>query len=90
MEIAISSVTQLFDISILLYMVAGLAFGVICGAIPGLNAGIGIALMLPVTYGLDPLSSLVFLTSIYTGATKRLACRSGPPRWVGCWAWCFW
>lgn len=67
MEIAISSVTQLFDISILLYMVAGLAFGVICGAIPGLNAGIGIALMLPVTYGLDPLSSLVFLTSIYTG-----------------------
>lgn len=67
MEIAISSVTQLFDISILLYMIAGLAFGVICGAIPGLNAGIGIALMLPVTYGLDPLSSLVFLTSIYTG-----------------------
>lgn len=67
MEIAISSVTQLFDIGILFYMIAGLAFGVICGAIPGLNAGIGIALMLPVTYGLDPLSSLVFLTSIYTG-----------------------
>ncbi|MFV0491324.1 MAG: tripartite tricarboxylate transporter permease, partial [Pseudorhodobacter sp.] len=58
---------QLMDISILLYMIAGLALGVIFGAIPGLNAGIGIALMLPVTYGLDPLTSLVFLTSIYTG-----------------------
>lgn len=67
MEIAINSVAQLMDIGILLYMIAGLAFGVICGAIPGLNAGIGIALMLPVTYGLDPLTSLVFLTSIYTG-----------------------
>lgn len=67
MDILLSSVTQLLDLSILAYMIAGLAFGVICGAIPGLNAGIGIALMLPVTYGLDPLSSLVFLTSIYTG-----------------------
>lgn len=67
MDILLSSVTQLLDLYILAYMIAGLAFGVICGAIPGLNAGIGIALMLPVTYGLDPLSSLVFLTSIYTG-----------------------
>lgn len=67
MDLLVSSVVQLLDIGVLLYMLAGLAFGVVCGAIPGLNAGIGIALMLPVTYGLDPLSSLVFLTSIYTG-----------------------
>ncbi|ESR27381.1 tripartite tricarboxylate transporter permease [Lutibaculum baratangense] len=67
MDTLLNAVTPLLDFGVLFYMVAGLAFGVICGAIPGLNAGIGIALMLPVTYGLDVLTSLVFLTSIYTG-----------------------
>ena len=67
MDLVVSSIAQLLDVGILLYMVGGLAFGVLCGAIPGLNAGIGIALMLPVTYGLAALPSLVFLTSIYTG-----------------------
>lgn len=67
MDTLLAAITPLADISIILYMLAGLAFGVLFGAIPGLNAGIGIALMLPLTYGLDALTSLVFLTSIYTG-----------------------
>lgn len=65
----ILAVLPLLSFQIYFYIIAGLAFGVICGAIPGLNAGIGIALMLPVTYSLDPLSSLVFLMSIYTGGS---------------------
>lgn len=52
---------------LLLLMVAGLAMGTVFGAIPGLTGGTAIALMLPVTYYMDPLSSLVFLTSIYSG-----------------------
>ncbi|BAS28029.1 tripartite tricarboxylate transporter permease [Limnochorda pilosa] len=51
----------------LFLMLGGVAFGTILGAIPGLTGGTGIALMLPVTYYMDPLSSLVFLSSIYTG-----------------------
>lgn len=51
----------------LFLMLSGVAFGTILGAIPGLTGGTGIALMLPVTYYMDPLSSLVFLSSIYTG-----------------------
>lgn len=65
----IIAVMPLLSLHIYFYIVIGLAFGVICGAVPGLNAGIGIALMLPVTYALDPLSSLVFLMSIYTGGS---------------------
>lgn len=67
MDVFLSALTPLADISVIIYMLIGLFAGVIFGAIPGLNAGIGIALMLPVTYSMGPLTSLVFLTSIYTG-----------------------
>lgn len=67
MDVFLSALTPLADISVIIYMLIGLFAGVIFGAIPGLNAGIGIALMLPVTYSMEPLTSLVFLTSIYTG-----------------------
>jgi len=49
------------------YMFAGVAFGLILGFLPGLQGGIGIALMLPFSYEMDPLTALVFLLSIYTG-----------------------
>lgn len=67
MDTLLSAFLPLTDVWILVYMLIGLFLGVVFGAIPGLNAGIGIALMLPVTYGMDALGSLVFLTSIYTG-----------------------
>ncbi|MBE9639573.1 tripartite tricarboxylate transporter permease [Salipiger mangrovisoli] len=67
MDVLLSAIIPLADVWVILYMLLGLLAGVLFGAIPGLNAGIGIALMLPVTYTMDPLTSLVFLTSIYTG-----------------------
>lgn len=50
-----------------LYMFGGVFFGLLLGALPGLTGTLGIALMLPFTYTMDALSSLVFLLSIYTG-----------------------
>lgn len=49
------------------FMFAGVTFGMVLGALPGLTGSMGIALMLPFTYKMDPLTSLVFLLSIYTG-----------------------
>lgn len=51
----------------LLYMFAGVALGMVLGALPGLTGSLGIALMLPFTYRMDALTALVFLLSIYTG-----------------------
>ncbi|MDO4798951.1 MAG: tripartite tricarboxylate transporter permease [Bacillota bacterium] len=51
----------------LLYMFAGVTLGLILGALPGLTGSLGIALMLPFTYHMEPLIALVFLLSIYTG-----------------------
>ena len=48
----------------LLYMFAGVALGMVLGALPGLTGSLGIALMLPFTYRMDALTALVFLLSI--------------------------
>lgn len=53
---------------ILLTILLGAVVGYIIGIIPGLSAGMGIALMLPFTFGLDVLTALVFLTALYCAA----------------------
>lgn len=50
-----------------LFIILGMFMGVVLGAIPGLTGSLGIALMLPVTFTMDPLPAFVFLVSIYTG-----------------------
>ena len=50
-----------------MYMFAGVSLGLVLGALPGLTGSLGIALMLPFTYHMPPLTALVFLLSIYTG-----------------------
>jgi len=51
----------------LAYMFGGVAMGLVLGFMPGLTAATGIALMLPFTFTMEPLTALVFLLSIYTG-----------------------
>jgi len=54
----------------LLVLLAGIALGMFFGAIPGISAANGIALMLPVayTFGLAPETSLILYAAIYYGA----------------------
>jgi putative tricarboxylic transport membrane protein len=58
---------MIFELQYFLMMFGGVAFGLILGALPGLTGSMGIALMLPFTYNMPPLPSLVFLLSIYSG-----------------------
>ena len=46
----------------------GLTWGVIGGALPGISASITMALLLPLTYSLDPTSAIVLLAATYIGA----------------------
>jgi putative tricarboxylic transport membrane protein len=48
-------------------IIIGLILGVVLGAIPGLTGSLGIALMLPITFTMEPLPAFVFLIAIYTG-----------------------
>lgn len=67
MEYFLAGFKTIFSGMYLLYMFAGVSMGLILGALPGLTGSLGIALMLPFTYRMEPLSALVFLLSIYTG-----------------------
>lgn len=48
--------------------VAGLVGGIIIGALPGLTATMGVALIVPVTFAMEPTSGLIMLGAIYSGA----------------------
>lgn len=52
--------------NVLLIFVAGL-IGTIVGALPGLGPSAGIALMLPITFGMPHISGLCLLTGVYMG-----------------------
>src|SRR5690606_21730363 len=47
---------------------AGVVAGTIIGAIPGLTATMAVAVLVPLTFAMDPASALIMLGAIYTGA----------------------
>lgn len=49
-------------------VVGGALFGYMIGAIPGLGPSLGVALLIPFTYGMDPVVSIVGLVSLYAAA----------------------
>lgn len=62
-------IAALADPAILLLILAGTVFGVIIGALPGLTSTMGVALLVPVTFGMSPASGLALLGAIYCSST---------------------
>ncbi len=52
----------------LMYTFIGVFFGTIVGVLPGIGPSASIALLIPITYGMDPTSALIMLAGIYYGA----------------------
>lgn len=50
------------------YTFAGVFLGTVIGILPGLGASAGIALLIPVTFGMNPTSALIMMAGIYYGA----------------------
>lgn len=46
----------------------GVAAGTIIGSIPGLTATMAVAVLVPITFSMEPASALILLGAIYTGA----------------------
>ena len=55
------------DPLILMYALIGVTLGTAVGVLPGIGPALTVALLLPVTYGLDPAGSLVMFAGIYYG-----------------------
>ncbi|HXV11756.1 MAG TPA: tripartite tricarboxylate transporter permease [Burkholderiales bacterium] len=54
--------------SILVYAFAGCIIGTLVGMMPGLGPLAGISLLLPATFGLNPIVAIVLLAGVYYGA----------------------
>src|SRR5574340_1084599 len=52
----------------LLYCLAGVFLGTLIGVLPGLGPTATIAMLLPVTFSLPPVSALIMLAGIYYGS----------------------
>ena len=52
----------------LIAMFVSTALGITIGCLPGLSAAMGVALLLPITFGMDPATGLIVLGGIYCGA----------------------
>ncbi len=55
-------------LSTLAAALAGVVWGIFGGALPGISPSIAMALLLPFTYGMEPVVAIVLLASVYVGA----------------------
>jgi putative tricarboxylic transport membrane protein len=52
----------------LLFMFVGITLGVLIGVLPGLGGANGVAILLPLTFSMNPTSAIIMLSCIYWGA----------------------
>ncbi|QBF33478.1 tripartite tricarboxylate transporter permease [Thalassococcus sp. S3] len=69
MDAFLAGLTAITDPQLLVLIFAATLGGVIIGALPGLNATTGAALLLPFTITMDPIPAIAILTTIYCAAT---------------------
>ena len=69
MEPLFAGLYALMDPQLLVLLFAATLGGVIIGALPGLNATTGAALLLPFTITMEPIPAIAILTTIYCAAT---------------------
>ncbi|MEO3714907.1 tripartite tricarboxylate transporter permease [Roseateles flavus] len=50
------------------YMLVGLLLGVLIGVLPGLGGANGVAILLPLTFSMNPTTAIIMLSCIYWGA----------------------
>ncbi len=70
MEMFLSSILSLLHPGTFLLIFCSAALGIVLGAIPGLSGGLGVALLLPVTFGMDPHLGLAMLIGIWVGGVS--------------------
>jgi putative tricarboxylic transport membrane protein len=66
-ELLLQGLVVALDPMILLYALIGVTLGTAVGVLPGIGPALTVALLLPVTYGLDPAGSLIMFAGIYYG-----------------------
>jgi len=76
----------------ILWLLLGTLIGLIIGVLPALGANFGVALMLPLTFGMDPATAIIFLVAIHAAcnygdsvASIVINVPGGPGTVATCW-----
>ena len=64
-EALISGLSLVFQWPAIGYLVLGVFLGIWVGAVPGLGGIIGLVILLPFTYGMDPVSAFALLLGMF-------------------------
>ncbi|MBR1895948.1 MAG: tripartite tricarboxylate transporter permease, partial [Pyramidobacter sp.] len=80
-ELLISAIRDCLTPQALLIMCVGTVAGLIVGALPGLSSTMGVALAIPLTFGMDPklglmLLGAVYCSSVYGGSLTAILLRT--------------
>lgn len=65
---ALEGLLHVFDLANFISLFIGVFMGIVFGALPGLTATMGLALLIPFTFTMSPESGLIMLGGIYIGA----------------------
>ncbi len=68
MDMLAGALSTLFTSEVLLALMVGVVGGMIIGAMPGLSASMAVALLIPITYGMNAAAGITMLTAVYTSA----------------------
>jgi putative tricarboxylic transport membrane protein len=76
----------------ILWLLLGTLIGLVIGVLPALGANFGVALMLPLTFGMDPATAIIFLVAIHAAcnygdsvASIVINVPGGPGTVATCW-----
>lgn len=64
---ALNLLKTIFTATNLIFMFLGMAAGTVIGALPGLTATMGVAILLPLTFGMDSVTGMLTLLAVYCG-----------------------
>ncbi|WP_280564236.1 tripartite tricarboxylate transporter permease [Chromohalobacter sp. 48-RD10] len=68
MDQLLAALPSVIEPSVILAMIVGVIAGTVIGALPGLTATLGIALLLPFSYTMSPIIALGLMAGIYNGS----------------------
>lgn len=63
-----SSMFLMMDLNVILALIGGIVIGYFVGALPGLTSSMGMALLIPFTFGMETIPAMVMLVAIYMAA----------------------
>lgn len=68
MELLVQTFVTIFTTDVFLYCILGVVAGMVIGTLPGLSATMGIAILTPLTFWLEPAQGMAVLLGIYNSA----------------------